>query len=620
MRDYGTKRVEPAWIGPFRRFAPTVLVLCTVLLISILLFFPRDILSREQAAILKGILLVLTYMALLALGAYLFVTAHEQETEARGHLRSTLELSGLSERLTTTLHSIGDGVIATDVDGEITLMNEVALQLTGWSERSALGRPSSDIFNVVNETSMLPEPDPARQVLASGRHIREQLHAMLISRDGSQRPIAYRAAPILDADNWMMGAVIVFDDVTELREVQRQREQLIGELSQANDKLRDEVKKSEQARRAALSLMQDAQIAQAALGESEQRLRVLFEGIDDALFVHDDSGRILDCNPAACARLGYSRNELLSLSKADLGTAADGREPWVSLRTKDGLAFAVDVHASVIKYRGRDARLIVARDISQLLKIQEELKASNDQLRESNAALEEYARVASHDLQEPLRKIESFAQVLLEDYGPKFDTQGRGYLDIMVDSARRMRKLIRDVLAFSRAGMAEQPLAPVDLNQVLKAVEYNLSARIQERGAELAVEPLPTVQADETQMIQLFQNLIGNGIKFNDKTPPRIEVAAVEERNEWRIRIKDNGIGMRPDETSMLFAPFKRLHSRQKYEGSGIGLAICRRIVTRHGGTIGLTSEPGAGSTFWLTLPKVASPLAQEAETRNAKT
>lgn len=612
MRDYGTRRVELAWIAPFRRYAPAALVLCTVLLLVALFALPRFGLSAGWTAALSRLLLALVFMALAVLAAFLAVGASQAESAARSEIETASELYDLTERLNTTLRSIGDGVISTDVDGVVTLINDVASQLTGWPASKAVGMRASELFRVIEENKpRKPEDHPTQLVLSLGKKVREDRRALLRARDGAEHPIAYNASPILDADGWMMGTVIVFHDVTNLRSFERQREQLIRELSLTNEKLQQEVTKREEARRAALSLMQDAQLAQSALRESEERLRVLFEGIDDCLLVHDPEGRILDCNMAACSRLGYARKDLLALNLRDVTSEQRGDPTPRRLVTRAGVAIAVDVHTSVITYQGRSAFLTVARDVTELKKAQDELRLSNEQLRESNEALEEYARVASHDLQEPLRKIESFAQVLVEDYGGRLDQQARNYLDIMVDAARRMRRLIRDVLAFSRAGTAEKPFAPVDLNRVLAVVKDNLSARIQETSAEVAVRQLPTVFADETQMIQLFQNLVGNGLKFNDKPKPAVEVYADGENHEaWTLAVRDNGIGMSAEETRVIFAPFKRLHSQERYEGTGIGLAICRRIVARHGGSIEVASAPGQGTTFRLALPK--APAAGE--------
>jgi PAS domain S-box-containing protein len=599
------RRVEPAWISPLRRYAPAVLVLCVAILIGLALA-AAGAFSLVWVSLAARLMLVLVYGALAALAVYLFLEARQMELDSDRERAATEALYGLSERLAVTLESIGEGVIATDLDGLITYVNPVAAHLTAWPVGRAMGLSVSEVVHLVREDDHKPLPDPVESVLARGARVTVDVGAVLMTRDGREVPVSCRAAPILDNDGWLIGAVLVLEDVSGLRAVQKQRERLIRELSEANAKLEQEVARREEGRRAALSLMQDAQMAQAALKESEARLRTLFEGIDDALFVHDEEGRLLDCNPAAVTIVGGPRDELFKKRIGDLlGQEPGGRGPFLLVR--GGGRIPVDIHRSSIRYNGRPATLVVARDITELKKIEDELRASNFQLRESNEALEEYARVASHDLQEPLRKIENFAQILVEDFGPSLDERARQYLDIMVSSAQRMRRLIRDVLAFSRSGFTEKPFEPVDLKKTAEAALDNLSEYIREKRGQVDVKPLPTIHGDPTQMLQLLQNLVGNALKFNNKPAPRVEIFALDGKDEWKICVRDNGIGMRPEDTRRIFAPFKRLHSQEEYEGTGIGLAICRRIVTRHGGVIGVDSELNKGSTFWFTLPKRAT-------------
>lgn len=596
------RRVEPAWISPFRRYAPAVLVLCVAILIGLALA-AAGALSIVLSSLAARLMLVLIYSALGSLAVYLFVEARQIELDTNRERAAAEALYGLSERLAVTLESIGEGVIATDLDGMITYVNPAAAHLSGWPVGRAIGLPVREVVHLVKEEDHKPLPDPVESVLARGSRITVDVGAVLITRDGREVPVSCRAAPILDNDGWLIGAVLVLDDVSGLRAVQKQRERLIRELSEANARLEQEVARREEGRRAALSLMQDAQMAQAALKESEARLRTLFEGLDDALFVHDEEGRLLDCNPAAVTVVGAARDELLKKRITDL-LVQETKDRGACLLLSDGRRIPVDVHRSSIQYHGRPATLVVARDITELKKIEDELRASNLQLRESNEALEEYARVASHDLQEPLRKIENFAQVLVEDFGPSLDERARQYLEIMASSAQRMRRLIRDVLAFSRSGFTEKPFEPVDLSKTADLALDNLSEYIREKRADVRVEKLPVIEGDPTQMLQLFQNLIGNALKFNNKPVPRVDIYVEDQQHEWKICVRDNGIGMRPEDARRIFAPFKRLHSQEEYEGTGIGLAICRRIVTRHGGVIGVDSELNKGSTFWFTLPK----------------
>lgn len=603
IKSDGTRPVEMAWSSPIRRYAPAILVICVGILLALVLQI-----SGTHVAVLSSLgaqlMMVVIYGALAALAVYLFLEARQAERDVERERAAVAALSGISERLATTLESLDEGVIATDLDGVITYINPAGAQLTGWSVGRVIGLPISQVVHLVREDNRQPIEDPVQSVLGRGSRVALDVGAVLQTRNGREVPVSCRAAPILDADNWLIGAVLVLDDVSGLRAVQRQREQLIRELSEANARLEQEVTRREESRRAALSLMQDAQMAQAALNESEKRLRVLFEGIDDALFVYDESGRLLDANRVALEALGRAREMLPNIKISEvLQDEADSSkgEGWLICRERK---IPVSIHRSNIAYYGRSATLVVARDITELKQIEDELRASNLQLRESNEALEEYARVASHDLQEPLRKIENFAQLLVEDYGSTLDEKGRRYLDIMVKSAQRMRTLIRDVLAFSRSGMAEKPFAAVDLNHVVELALDNLSEYLRERGAVVTAQPLPTIEGDATQMLQLFQNLIGNAVKFNDKPEPRVEIYALNHGSHWKICVQDNGIGMRPEDTRAIFAPFKRLHGQHEYEGTGIGLAICRRIVTRHGGKIGVDSVLKKGSTFWFTLPK----------------
>jgi signal transduction histidine kinase/FixJ family two-component response regulator len=256
----------------------------------------------------------------------------------------------------------------------------------------------------------------------------------------------------------------------------------------------------------------------------------------------------------------------------------------------------------------RDLMMAVADRIGHFM----DFWHTEQRLRESNASLEEYAYVASHDLQAPLQKIESFAQLLLEDYASRVDESGRYYISVLHKSARQMRRLIKDVLALARLDSDGLALKSVDLQGILNIVKDNLSHHLVERNAVLTVGPLPVVQGDETRLIQLFQNLIGNALKFNDRPEPRVEVGAEEEPEAWRIYVRDNGIGMSREDAGRIFLPFKRLHTSEQYEGTGIGLALCRKIVRQHGGTIEVDSEPGVGSTFWIRLPKEPATGASE--------
>jgi signal transduction histidine kinase len=232
------------------------------------------------------------------------------------------------------------------------------------------------------------------------------------------------------------------------------------------------------------------------------------------------------------------------------------------------------------------------------------LRARAAELARSNAELEQFAYVASHDLQEPLRMVVGYVQLLEKRLADKLDPDTREFMGFAVDGALRMQNLIQDILAYSRVSTKGQPLAPVDSAAALKEALDSLASRIAETGSEVKAQTLPMVMADRTQLVQLFQNLISNAIKFCKDHAPRVRVEAAHGPGRWRFAVTDNGIGIAPEYRGQLFVIFKRLHTRREYPGTGIGLAICKRIVERHGGEIGIESAPDGGSVFWFTLPE----------------
>lgn len=234
-----------------------------------------------------------------------------------------------------------------------------------------------------------------------------------------------------------------------------------------------------------------------------------------------------------------------------------------------------------------------------------ELQSLNDELGRSNEELQQFAYVASHDLQEPLRTITSYCQILQRRYGKELDDKANEFIDFAVDGATRMKKLITDLLTYSRVGTRGKELAPTDMEKVVQRVIRSLKMQIEDQGAVVTHDPLPTVMADETQMGQLLQNLIGNGMKFCGDKSPHVHVSCQDHENGmFRFAVKDNGIGIDPDHFDRVFQIFQRLHTRAEYEGTGIGLAVCKKTVERHGGTIWVDSKPGEGCTFSFTIPK----------------
>ena len=234
----------------------------------------------------------------------------------------------------------------------------------------------------------------------------------------------------------------------------------------------------------------------------------------------------------------------------------------------------------------------------------DELERQARELMRSNAELQQFAYVASHDLQEPLRMISSYTQLLMRRYGDRFDSEAREFMDFVVDGAARMKQLIEDILAYARVGTRNRELKPVATEAALAKAVVNLRASIEAGGATVTHDALPEVSGDEAQLVQLFQNLIGNALKFKGGEAPRIHVGVAPHPDGWEFAIRDNGIGIDPQYFERIFMVFQRLHSKGEYSGTGIGLAICKKVVDRHGGQIRVESRPGEGSTFFFTLPK----------------
>lgn len=250
-----------------------------------------------------------------------------------------------------------------------------------------------------------------------------------------------------------------------------------------------------------------------------------------------------------------------------------------------------------------DAYAALVLDVSERRARERELRQQVRVLEQSNADLEQFASIASHDLREPLRMVVSYTQLLGERYRGKLDEKADKFISYAVQGATRMQRLIDDLLAYSRLENPGRPSLPTPTADALRDSLSDMRAAIQDTGAQISFGPLPTVLVDPVQLTQLFQNLIHNAIKFRREEPPKIEVSAEPEGGMWRIFVRDNGIGIEKRFHDRIFQMFQRLHERSKYEGNGIGLATARKIVERHGGTIDLSSTPGQGSTFSFTLP-----------------
>lgn len=342
---------------------------------------------------------------------------------------------------------------------------------------------------------------------------------------------------------------------------------------------------------------------------------------NDMILLADGEGRYVEVNDAALRCYGYTREEMLALNIADTRApqARAGRaelmrqlesegEAGMRFETvhqrKDGSAFPVEISARFIEVGQARFYQSIVRDITERKRAEDGLARRAEELARSNSELQQFAYVASHDLQEPLRIISSYAQLLDRRFGAKLDGEAKEFMAFIVDAAQRMQRLINDLLDYSRVGTKGSEMAPVDTGEVLAEATANLKVAIEEAGAEITCDGLPTVLGDRRQLVQLFQNLLSNAVRFKASLPPRVHVSAATKGREWVFSIKDNGIGIDPQFRDRIFIIFQRLHGREDYPGTGIGLAICQKIVLRHKGKIWVESRPGEGSTFFFTLPK----------------
>jgi PAS domain S-box-containing protein len=364
----------------------------------------------------------------------------------------------------------------------------------------------------------------------------------------------------------------------------------------------------------------------AALRKSEEQIRLMVEGArDHAIFSLDTAGRVANWNIGLQRLYGYAAEEIIG-RESDLFFAAEDRAAGSPARLlgeaagqghaeqagwqvrRDGSRFWAEVVLTPLRDAagGLLGYSEIARDISERKRAEAEQQKLLTELKRSNDELEQFAYVASHDLQEPLRMVASYTQLLAQRYKGRLDQDADDFIGYAVDGATRMQRLINDLLMYSRVGNRGQPLVPVESQTAFDAAVRNLTLAVEESKAVITHDPLPVVRGDEGQLLQLFQNLLGNALKFRQAAePPRIHVSAQRTTDQWTFAVADNGIGIAPQFHERIFAIFQRLHSRKKYAGTGIGLALCRRVVERHQGRIWLESAEGRGTTFFFTLPAI---------------
>lgn len=367
-------------------------------------------------------------------------------------------------------------------------------------------------------------------------------------------------------------------------------------------------------------------MAQVLLEENEQRLFQFLDAMPVGVFIIDHTGTPYFANQAAQATLGKgivaeAGPERLAevyqfyVAGTDQPYPKDKMPIIQALRGQSATADDMEIHrpdrtipimiwaSPVFDARGKVLFATAAfSDISEQKQAENMLKATAWELKRSNSELEQFAYIASHDLQEPLRKVGSYMELVAERYREQLDQDGREFIDYAVDGARRMKIMINDLLVYSRVGTKGKPFVPTDAAKVMQNVLNDLELTIQDNDARITFDSLPVVAADESQMQQLFRNLVGNAVKYRGQEPPQIHVSAQRLKQAWRFSVQDNGIGIEDRFFERIFQIFQRLHGPGRYNGTGIGLAVCKKIVERHGGSISVESTPGQGSTFSFTI------------------
>jgi PAS domain S-box-containing protein len=510
-----------------------------------------------------------------------------------------VDAQGARDSLRTTLASIGDAVISTDVTGRVVFANNVALSLLRRDGAEVIGMPLDTVFRIVNEFTRMPVESPVARVLREGSVVGLANHTVLIAKDGTEVPIDDSGAPIRGKDGRIDGTVLVFRDVTERRRAQETRRLLAG----------------------------------------------IVESTDDAIITQDLNGTTMSWNRGAERVFGYSAEEMIGRPISTL--AAPGylyemadvverirrgeriAQYEAVRRRKDGDLIYVSTTVSPLY----DAlgNIIgaskIARDVSEQIRAAERLAAlntdlqrSNDRLARSNEDLERFAFIASHDLQEPLRMITVYSQLLVQHNSAVVDEKSVRFVETIVSSTQRMRDLLADLLAYAEIGAtSDDPSGVADLNQVLATVMANLKVAIEDTGAVITADPLPTLPVYEGHVVPLFQNLLSNAIKYRSEQAPRISISVREENSRFEFAVADNGIGIDPQYHEKIFSAFTRLHGRN-IPGTGIGLAICQRVVQRYDGRIWVASQPGKGATFFFNMPAIQAQKGVTNEQGNERT
>jgi PAS domain S-box-containing protein len=505
-------------------------------------------------------------------------------TQERAALTEALEALRESEsRFRAVIDSANEGILVYDAHLLVTAGNAAAERIIGLPLKEMIGKPGfTSLLPCVREdgTPLVPEDRPTRLTVRSGKPLTAQIFGIVRADKSITWLEANTGFLRRPGESQFYGIVSTISDVTGRR------------------------------------------AAEQALRDSEERFRTTFQLAASGICEVVD-GRFVRVNRSLCEILGYTEDELLGKTVKEVsypedrdvtdaerqrirsGEIESARFEKRYVRADGGVVWC---ELAIALVRGADGapryEVAVFDDITQRKQADAALKEAHEELKRSNAELEQFAYVASHDLQEPLRMVSSYTQLLLRRYGDRLDGDAREFTAYIVDGAARMKQLIEDLLAYSRVGTKGKAFKPVALEAALRRAIVNLRAAIEESGAAVTYDALPTVEADDTQLAQVFQNLIGNALKFRSASVPRIHVSSIEKEKEWEIVVADNGIGIEPQYFERIFMVFQRLHNKGEYPGTGIGLAICKKVVERHGGRIWVESKPDEGSAFHFTLPK----------------
>ena len=476
------------------------------------------------------------------------------------------------QSLANIVESSDDAILTKSLNGIITSWNKGAEQIYGYSSEEILGKHIS----ILEPDSLKEETKQLVEEVKQGKKIKHH-QTLRLKQDSTIINVSVTFSPVFDPFGKLVAISTITRDVTEHKKTE--------------EKIR-------------LSNIYNRSLIEASL---------------DPLVTIGRDGKITDVNTSTEVITGYLRDKLIGRDFMDYFTEPDKarkgyqevfREGFVSyyaleIQHRNGSRTPVLYNASV--YKDESGEVIgvfaAARDITERKKAEEILKLKLEELARSNEELEQFAYVSSHDLQEPLRMISSYLQLLQRRYQGNIDDKADKYIYYAVDGAARMQNLINDLLEFSRVTTRAREPEPTDSELILNQVLSNLDLYIKENKATVSHDPLPEVMADSTQLAQVFQNLIINGIKFHSEEAPKINISAEKKAKEWIFSVQDNGIGIDPQYSEKIFEVFKRLHNKEEYPGTGIGLAVCKKIVERHGGRIWVESELGKGSTFYFTLP-----------------